>query len=84
MISLSANYQSFSCNINGFFFFFALLLSKKMATPLIAETIRSTRGKYKLVIIGFIHTLNKSSTELEYWVLEKRGQCKHELQPGMV
>ena len=47
-----------------------------MTTRLIAETIRSTRAKDKLVIIGFIYTLNKSTAELEHWVCEKHGRCK--------
>ena len=40
-----------------------------MATNLIAETIRSTRGKDKL-------TINKSTSELQHWVCEKRSHCK--------
>ena len=52
-----------------------------MATQLIADTLRSTRSKDKLVIIGFIYTLNKS-TELEHWVCEKRGQCKARVTIG--
>ena len=32
-----------------------------MATPLLAETIRSKRGKDKLVILGFIYTLNNQT-----------------------
>ena len=47
-----------------------------MATPVLAESIRSKRGKDKLVILGFIYTLNKSNNELNHWVCENRGHCK--------
>ena len=50
-----------------------------MATPLLAETIRSKRGKHKLVILGFIYTLNKSNDELYHWVCENLGHCKTRL-----
>ena len=44
---------------------------------LIADTIRSTRGKDELTIKnGFIYTMNKSTNELQHWVCEKRGHCK--------
>ena len=47
-----------------------------MATNIIAETIRSTRGKDKLIINGFIYKMNKSTSELQHWVCEKRRHCK--------
>ena len=47
-----------------------------MATPIIAETIKSTRSKDKITIHGFIYTLNKSANQLKHWVCEKRGTCK--------
>ena len=47
-----------------------------MANNLIVETIRSTRGNDKLTINGFIYTINKSTSELQHWVCEKRGHCK--------
>ena len=47
-----------------------------MATKIIAETIRSTRGKDKLIINGFIYKMNKSTSELQHWVCEKRRHCK--------
>ena len=47
-----------------------------MATNLIADTIRSTRGKDELTINGFIYTMNKSTNELQHWVCEKRGHRK--------
>ena len=50
-----------------------------MASPSIAETIRSKRGKDKLVIFGFIYTLNRATEESQHWVCEKRGQCKARL-----
>ena len=51
-------------------------LIKNMVTPLLAESIRSKRGKDKFVILGFIYTLNKSNKELNHWVCENRGHCK--------
>ena len=51
------------------------LIIRNMATPLLAESIRSKRGKDKVVILGFIYTLNKSN-ELNHWVCENRGHCK--------
>ena len=50
-----------------------------LTSPLIAETIRSKRGKDKLVIFGFIYTFNKAPEEFKHWVCEKRGQCKARL-----
>ena len=50
-----------------------------MASPIIAETIRSKRGKDKLVLFGFIYTLNRSTEEFQHWLCEKRGQCKARL-----
>ena len=51
-----------------------------MATPLLADNIRSKRGKDKLVILGFIYTLNKSNDdELYHWVCGNRGHCKARL-----
>ena len=47
-----------------------------MATPLNAEIIKSTRGKDKLVLLGFIYTLNRSTTGLKHWNCEKRSECK--------
>ena len=47
-----------------------------MATPIIAETIKSTRSKDKITIHGFIYTPNKSTNQLKHWVCEKRGTCK--------
>ena len=44
-----------------------------MVTPLLAESIRSKRGKDKFVILGFIYTLNKSNKELNHWVCENRN-----------
>ena len=34
------------------------------ATPILAETIPSKRGKDKLVILGFLNTLNRSNNEI--------------------
>ena len=39
----------------------------------------SKRGKYKLVIFGFIYTLNRATEEFQHWVCEKCGQCKARL-----
>ena len=50
-----------------------------MASPIIAETIRSKRGKDKFVLFGFLYTLNRSTEEFQHWVCEKRGQCKARL-----
>ena len=47
-----------------------------MATPIIAEKIKSTRSKEKITIHGFIYTLNKSTNQFKHWVCEKRGTCK--------
>ena len=52
------------------------LIIRNMATPFLAESIRSKRGKDKLVILGFIYTLNKSNDQLNHWVCENRGHCK--------
>ena len=54
-----------------------------MATPIIAEKIKSTRSKDKITIHGFIYTLNKSTNQLKHWVCEKRGTCKA-LDPFML
>ena len=50
-----------------------------MASPSIAEIIRSKRGKDKLALFGFIYTLNRSTEEFQHWVCEKRGQCNARL-----
>ena len=47
-----------------------------MVTPLKAEIIKSKRWKAKLVLLGFIHTLNRLSTNFKHWICEKRGICK--------
>ena len=57
----------------------SIIFIRTMATPLLAETIRCKRGKDKLVILGFIYTLNKSNGELYHWVCENRGHCKARL-----
>eukprot|EP00800_Vazella_pourtalesii_P023091 TRINITY_DN9221_c0_g1_i1.p1 TRINITY_DN9221_c0_g1~~TRINITY_DN9221_c0_g1_i1.p1 ORF type:complete len:146 (+),score=0.09 TRINITY_DN9221_c0_g1_i1:148-585(+) len=54
-------------------------LNLHMASPSIAETIQSERGKDKLVMFGFIYTLNRSTEEFHHWVCEKRGQCNARL-----
>ena len=41
-----------------------------------AERIKSTRGKDRIAIHGYIYTLNKSTTQVKHWVCEKRGTCK--------
>ena len=46
------------------------LIIRNMATPLLAESYRSKRGKDKLIILGFIYTINKSNNELNHWVCE--------------
>ena len=49
-----------------------------------AKRIKSTRGKDKIAIHGYIYTLNKSTTQVKHWVCEKRGTLKHELQPTLI
>ena len=60
-----------------FIIFYILFLH--MASPFIAESIRSKRGKDKLVLFGFIYTLNRSTKEFLNWVCKKRGQCNARL-----
>ena len=50
-----------------------------MATPLslfAIQRIKSEKKKDEATVEGFIYTLNRLSTDTEYWVCEKRGVCK--------
>ena len=47
-----------------------------MATPSSIELIKSTRGKDKATIQGFVYTLARSTGDIQQWVCEKRGVCK--------
>ena len=55
-----------------------------MATPIIAEKIKSTRSKDKITIHGFIYTLNKSTNQFKHWVCQKRGTCKARITTNCV
>ena len=47
-----------------------------MALPLTIEMIKSSRGKDKATIQGFVYTLAKSSRNVQIWLFEKREECK--------
>ena len=45
-------------------------------TTLNIELIKSTRGKNKAYIDGFLYTLDRTSLEgTQYWLCEQRGTC---------
>ena len=47
-----------------------------MAEHLSTELLKSTRGKDKAAIQGFVYPLVRSVDEVKQWTCEKRGVCK--------
>ncbi|KAI6649667.1 hypothetical protein LOD99_6671 [Oopsacas minuta] len=48
-----------------------------MATPnVVIEILKSSRGKEKVYIDGYLYTLTKSCYPYLYWLCEKRATCK--------
>ena len=51
-----------------------------MATPnVVIEILKSSRGKEKAYIDGFVYTLTKSCYPRLHWLCEKRATCKARL-----
>ena len=59
--------------------FIISLYNSAMSTSLTIELIRSTRGKDKASIEGFVYTLTNFSRDVQQWVCEKIGVCKARL-----
>ena len=56
------------------------ILYNSMATPnVVIEILKSSKGKEKAYIDGFVYTLTKSCYPRLHWLCEKRATCKARL-----